>query len=315
LAGFRAEELAGLIAQRRAVRGSLMRATVHLVTARDYRALRPVIQPVLARGFAGSPFARNLSGADVEAITSAGRELLDERPRTRAELAPLLAQRWPQHDAASLAYAVSYLLPLVQVPPRGIWGSTGPAAWAVGETWLGRPLDTEPAADAMVLRYLAAFGPASVKDAQVWSGLTGLGEVVGRLRPRLRVFRDEQGNELFDLPDAPRPEPDTAAPPRFLPEFDNVLLSHADRTRVIPGRRNPPLFAGNGGVSGTFLVDGFLAGTWKITRDGAAATLSVESNERLAAAHRAAVVDEAARLLAFAAADAEAHDVRLAAAA
>jgi hypothetical protein len=160
------------------------------------------------------------------------------------------------------------------------------------------------------MRYLAAFGPATVRDVQAWSGLTRLREVAERLRPRLRSFRDGRGNELFDLPDAPRPDPGTPAPPRFLPEYDNLLLSHADRSRVIADGRPVPLFPGNGAGFGTVLVDGFFRATWRITRHGDAARLVVEPFQRLSGGDTAAVTGEGARLLALAAADAETHDVQ-----
>jgi hypothetical protein len=311
LSGFRHGELARLIAERQAVRIHVMRATIHLVTAADALALRPLTAGVLARGFAGQAFARNIEGIDLDALLAAGRDLLAERPRTRAELARDLAGRWPGYDPASLAYAVSYLVPLVQVPPRGLWGETGPAAWALAETWLGQRFDPDPSPDRMVLRYLAAFGPATVADVQAWSGLTRLREVTERLGPQLRSFRDADGAELLDLPGAPRPDPDTPAPPRFLPEYDNLLFGHANRARVIAGNRPVPLPAGNGGRLGTVLLDGWFGGTWQISLENGAATLEIRPFAPLPAREHAAVCEEGARLLAFAAGDHAGHDVRV----
>ena len=307
LEGFHPGVLAQMITERRAVRVPLMRTTLHLVTARDCLALRPVVQPVLERGLhTGSPFGRNLVGMDMKALLSAGRALLEEQPRTTAALGKLLGARWPERDAASLAHAVRYLVPLVQLPPRGIWGASGQATRTTVEAWLGRPVASDPTPDEIIMRYLAAFGPASVKDIQAWCWLTRLREVVERLRPRLRVFRDEDGNELFDLPDAPRPDPDTPAPPRFLPEYDNALLSHADRRRIIADEYRERIF-----TKGAVLVDGFVCGTWKTARQRGAATLHIELFQSLSQDDRAALEEEGARLLTFAAGDAEKHDVQV----
>src|SRR5918997_312805 len=133
--------------------------------------------------------------------------------------------------------------------------------------WIGAEADQPARVEDVVVRYLAAFGPASVPDIRVWSGLPALREVVDRLHPRLRVFHDQDGREVYDLPDAPRPDPDTPAPIRFLPEYDNVLLSHADRSRVIPDGRSVPLPPGEGARTGTVLVDGEFRATWELTSE------------------------------------------------
>ena len=314
LEGFHPESLAADLAERRAVRMPLMRATIHLVTARDALALRPIVQPVLERSFAGSEFARRLDGVDVEELHAAGRTFVEERPMTRAELAPLLAERWPDHDPTSLVYSLTYRVPLVQVPPRGVWGSTGPAAWTTVAAWLGRVPEPTASVDEVVVRYLCAFGPATVKDVQTWSGLTRLREVTDRLGDagRLRRFRDESGAELLDLPEATRPDADVPAPPRFLPEYDNVLLSHADRTRVNPDRRRVPLPPGNGAATGTFLVDGLFRGTWDLDRspNASEATLTARPFTPLSPADADAVAAEAEALLTFLA-PAASHDVRI----
>jgi hypothetical protein len=312
LDGFRAETLSAAILERRAVRTSLMRSTIHLVTAGDALRLRPLIQPVLGSGFRTSPFGRRVRRQNLEPILAAGRAFLDERPRTRAELAPLLLERWPEIHPDSLVYAVSYLVPIVQVPPRGVWGSSGPPRWATLEGWLRRPLDAHPSMDDLVLRYLAAFGPASVMDFQAWSGLTRARALIERLRPRLETFRDERGRELFDLPEAPRPDGDMPAPVRFLPEYDNVLIGHADRTRIIPAGRRIPLPPGNGAAMGTVLLDGMFRGAWRIVRDGARSFLRVEPFGPVSAAERQELTDEGVRLLAFAAAGTDPEIVILA---
>jgi hypothetical protein len=307
--GFQPEELARLITERQVVRIALMRATVHLVTARDCLAIRPVVQSVFERDLYGNPSrGRGITGIDLEAVATAGRALVEERPRTAKELGALLGDRWPDRDPAALAYTVRCLLPLVQVPPRGIWGAGGQTTHTTAEAWLGQPLAAEAGPEAMILRYLGAFGPATVNDVQVWSGLTRLREEMERLRPGLITFRDENGAELFDLPEAPRPDPEMPAPVRFLPEFDNLILSHADRTRVIADDHRRRIASKNGLVPGTVLVDGFVRGTWRITRLRDSATLHVTPFEPLAPPDRTALIEEGARLLAFAAAG-QSHDV------
>lgn len=297
---FDPRELAGLIATRQAVRGSLMRATIHLVTARDWHWFRPLLAPVLVRLYTGSQFSKAAAaaGADPELLTGFARELLAEKPRSRAELGPLLAQRWPEADPAALAYAATITEPLIQVPPRGLWRQGGAARWTTATAWLGPPPDDKPPgdkppADALIPRYLAAFGPATVADIRAWSGLTRLAEAVNRQRDKLVSYRDEEGRELFDVPGAPLPDPGTPAPARFLPPFDNAILSHADRSRIVdPGHRE---FISRDRLLRTFLVDGFVAGTWQL--DGGA--LHIRPLHPLPASQRDAVAAEAGRLLAF----------------
>jgi hypothetical protein len=216
LEGFQPDELADLINTRRAVRLGLMRNTIHLVTARDALAQRPLYQPLFDRAWRTTHFGRNLAGIDIRAVIATANALMEEKPRTFSELGSLLQPHWPDRDATSLAYAIRYLVPIVQVPPRGIWGKSAQPTWTSTDLWLGRQLNAKPSIDKLIPRYLAAFGPASVADMSGWSGLTGLGAVFERLRPQFRTFRDERGRELFDVPDGSLPDPKTPAPPRFL---------------------------------------------------------------------------------------------------
>ena len=294
--GFEPGELVDLLISRAAVRTGSIRTTLHLFTARDALAMSPLVQDVQRRVFRNTPFAAHVDGIALDELAAAGRRLLQERPRTTTELATALGERWSDVDRSSLAYAVRYALPVVQIPPRGLWGRTKASTWVGLEDWLGGPAATSADLDAIVLRYLAAFGPAGSADARTWSWFTGLREVFERLRPRLVTFRDEAGRELFDLPEAPRPEEDTPAPIRFLPEYDNLLLSHEDRSRVADVDFRDRL-----GWKGSVLVDGFLRGAWKIGKDRRDPTLTAEMFEPLGAADRAKLEVEARQLTTFAA--------------
>ena len=313
LTDFVPDQLATLLLERQVVRIVLMRGTVHLVTADDALMLRPLVQPIMDADLWGNPQRTpQLRGVDLDALGSSARRLVEERPRPNAELARLLAEHWPQAAPTALAYAARNLLALVQVPPRGVWGRSGQPTFTTAEAWLGRGLDPAPSIDDVALRYLAAFGPASVGDFQVWYGLTRMREVFDRLRPRLRTFTDPEGRELVDLPDAPRPGGDVAAPPRFLPSFDNLLRSHAVRTRVIGDDARRAIATPNGVEPGTFLLDGFVAGTWRLDQKRGRATLVIEPFAPVSAADRSALEGEGAALVEFAAPDADARDVHVA---
>lgn len=310
LEGFQAAQLSQLVADRRALRMLLMRGTIHLVTAADALVLRPAVQPALERDvYRNSTFGRHrLEGLDMEAVLAAGRELVEAKPLTNVEIRDALARRWPDRDPAALGYAVRGLLPMVHVTPRGIWQQSGPIALTTVEAWLGRSVEPVADLDAMVVRYLAAYGPSSVADAQSWSRLTGLREVFDRLRPRLSTFQGERGRELFDLPDVPRPDPETPAPPRFLPEYDNVLLAHADRTRFVDDEIRKRI-QGEGLAVGSILLDGVAGGTWTTAESDGTRTLTIRAIEPVADDDRASLVEEATRLLAFLAPEAAAHQV------
>jgi hypothetical protein len=308
LQGFQPDQLSDLLLDRQVVRIALMRSTIFLVTARDAWALRPLIQVVHDRMHHGQ-FGRRLQGADMAAVVAAGRAFLDVEPRTFKALGEHLLERWPRHDHLALEMTVRTGVPLVQVPPRGLWGRSGAVAHTSIEAWLG---DAPPAwltLDGLVWRYLRAFGPASVMDAQMWCGLTRLNEVFERLRPQLLVFRDEQGRELFDLPDAPRPDPEVPAPPRFLYDFENMLLSYADRTRTILPERVRHIVVRQNEMISTYLIDGFVAGTWQVERGRGRATLVVRALVRPSKRDERSLLDEAEALVTFLADDATTREV------
>jgi hypothetical protein len=305
-------ELSQLLIDRKVVRIVVMRGTLHLVTADDCLVLRPLAQPVLDRELERhSEYGPLLRGLDLAPITAFAGPLVGERPRTGPELRKALAARFPDQNAAALAYACRNKLAFVQVPPRGVWGRSAQVCSTTAEAWLGKPLAEKPSIDDVVLRYFAAFGPASVADVSAWSRLTGMREVVDRLGSRLRAFKDESGRELLDLPDASRPAPDVPAPARFLPEYDNVLLSHSDRSRFSADGDHQPIVA-SGPVRGTVLHDGTVSGTWRTERDKRDnAALVVDHLGGLSKAAQNAIADEGRRLVAFLVADADAYDVRL----
>jgi hypothetical protein len=300
LQGFQPDELSRLVQSRRAVRTTIMRNTIHLVTARDALRLKPLFQPLHERGFfRGSPWGRNLKTMNPDALLAAGREIMGERPHTIAELARLLAPRFPDHDALSLAYGVRYLLPMVFATPRGIWQAAGPVSLTTVEAWLDRSAGPAITPDELVLRYLGAFGPASPADMRAWSGLA-MRPAFERMRPGLRIFRDEHGIELFDLPRAPRPAAATPVPVRLLPDYDNILLAHADRTRIMAPGQHLGLFSSNGVMKGSLLVDGFIRAGWRPIADQGGTTLVVTPfDEPIRRQDHAPVTEEGLRLLAF----------------
>jgi hypothetical protein len=310
LSDFDAHELGRMLTDGEVVRLTLMRATVHLVTPRDAALLRPLVQVAIERNHNGA-FGRRMGGADTAELAAAARELLADGPLTAREVARGLLERGIGDDLEAIANAVRTYVPAVQLPPRGVWGAGAQARYATLEAFTGRDLEADPRIDEVVLRYLNAFGPATVVDMQNWSGLTKLKPAFERLRPQLVTFTDEDGRELFDLPDAPRPDPDTPAPVRLLGEYDNVLLGHADRRRIIPPDFPRSAMLAPGRFVNKLLVDGLLRATWWLERDGRrSATLAIRPAGRLTRAEKEAVGDEARATVEFMVADAPTRDVR-----
>lgn len=295
LDGFTGAELSGLLTARKAVRIVLMRGTIHLVTAKDCHRLRPLIQPALDRMLrTNTTHGKALEAVDVSAVVDAAEQLLDAEQLTPGEVGARLAEKWPDTPPGALAEAARSKLPLVQVPPRALWQRSGQVRLTTATSWLGKPRGKPLTVDHLVMRYLSAFGPATAADVQTWSGLTRLGEVLERSKA-VRL-KSEGGQTLYDIPDAPRPDPDVRAPVRLVAPFDNLLLSHADRTRVISDEDRKRLFAGKNGVfPGTVLVDGFVAGTWELVGKGEATSMRVQPYRRLGVLDE--VVAEGNRLL------------------
>lgn len=321
LDGFVPDDLGTLVLERRVVRMAVMRGTIHLMTVADAAALRPLVQAVLDRGLTSNKERREaLAGADLDAIAAAGAALLDGEVLAPDALGTRLAERFPGIGPSALATVVRNRVPIVQTPPRGVWGRTGAPTVTRFDSWVagGTPpvppedLPGPMPLDEVVRRYLAAFGPASVKDVQTWSGLTRLAPVVAAMADELVPFEDEDGVVLHDLPDAPRPGADVDAPVRLLGEFDNLILSHADRRRVIPEEHRSRLTTLNGMQPATVLVDGTVAGTWRIERANRRATVEVQLWAPLPSkATRADIEREGARLLDLLAPEATGRDVRI----
>ncbi|WP_157681318.1 winged helix DNA-binding domain-containing protein [Mycobacterium sp. JS623] len=295
LDGFTGEQLSDLLTTRKAVRIVLMRGTIHLVTAKDCHRLRPLVQPALDRMLRGNTtHGKALAAVDLSAVVDAAERLLDAEQLTPGEVGARLAEKWPDTPPGSLAEAARSKLPLVQVPPRALWQRSGQVRLTTATAWLGKPRGKLPTIDDLLMRYLAAFGPASAADVQTWSGLTRLGEVLERMK--VVQLKSEGGQTLYDVPNAPRPDPDVPAPVRLVAPFDNILLSHADRTRVISDDHRKRLFAGKNGVfPGTVLVDGFVSGTWELVGKGEETSLRVQPYRRLDVAEE--VIREGNRLL------------------
>lgn len=310
LEGFETDCLSQMMLDRTAVRGSLMRGTIHVVISDDYLTMRPVLQEMHERWFATTAEGKQLAFDVLAGAIETGHCLLERETLTSRQLGDRLVDRWPGRSARGMSSAARFYLPLVQTTPRGVWGESQQATWALANQWIGRPLGENTAPEAMVLRYLAAFGPATAADIQAWSRLQGVRSVVAGLRPQLRTFRNEDGQELFDVSGAPFPDPGTFAPVRFLPGFDNVLLSHADRTRIISEDHRKAIGSRNGLFLATYLVDGFVAGTWKVEQTKRQAIVQILPFSSHQSADVQAIEEEGLKLLTFLAPEVDDRDIQ-----
>jgi Winged helix DNA-binding domain len=312
--GFERADLARLLERRQVVRATFLRATLHVLSAKDFVALRSTIQPVLDAAMTAIARAKGARFAP-EKVAAHARTFLAGEPRTFEEIREHLLRASPGADERAMGYAVRMFLPLVQVPVGGDapWAFTAVSRFALAEDWLKQdlPRDAPPRIEDLVRRYLAAYGPASVKDVEAWSGLPRLRATIEAMRSRLRTFRDEAGRELLDLPNAPRPDPDTPAPVRLVPEYDNLITTRADE-RFVARAHRPRVFLSALRIAATVLVDGFAVGTWKVERSKRKATVAIAPFGALSPANRRAVAEEAEAVARFAEPDASAVEVRIA---
>jgi winged helix DNA-binding protein len=307
---FSREDLARPIEERKIVKATLMRATLHLCTADDYVRFRTTLQPMLSG--AGDVIVKQRGGKfDSKKLLAEARRHIGEKPRTFAEISDWAVKLMPGQDVGALRYTVRTNLPLVQTPIPTGWSYPAKPEFTLAESWIGRPIAREDNLPELVRRYLAAFGPASVTDAQTWFGMK-LKETFDKLRPEMRTFRDEGRRELFDLPQLSLPEANVPAPVRFLPEFDNLLLSHSNRTRVVADEFRSKVYLPALRVAATVLIDGFVRAAWRVERAKDAATLVVEPFAKLAKPETTALMEEGERLVRFVEVGAISHRVRIA---
>jgi hypothetical protein len=309
---FRRDDLTTLLEKRQVVRATFVRGTLHLATAKDFIALRPAIQPMLHAAM-HAILKERAAALNMDRLINHARALLAREPRTFEELRDEFLRKDPKADERAMGYAVRMMLPLVQVPVgnKSPWAFPSQARFALADEWLGRrvPLETSSPPDQLVLRYLAAYGPASLANIQAWTGLAKLGDTIEALRPRLKTFTGGGQRELFDLPDAPRPDEDVTAPVRFLPEYDSVIATRADE-RFVSRPHRSRVFLSALRIAATVLVDGFAAATWKLERTKHTAAILIEPFSPFAAKVRKEVTAEAEALVRFAEPDAREFDVR-----
>ena len=305
LEGLARADVARAIESKAVVRATAMRGTIHLMAAADFLAFRSCLQDGLDAGL--HAILRERAGTiDFPRLRAAALAYF-RSPHNFEDARAHLARAFPGGDVRALGYAARLGVPLVQVPGGDAWSFPARAGFVSAETWLGKPVTPAAPLDRLVLRYLAAYGPATAKDAQAWLGVAGLDAVFEALSSKLARIDAGKGKPLYDLPDAPRPDADTPAPVRFLPEWDSAIVTRADE-RFVARAHRPRVFLPGLRVAALVLVDGVAAATWKIAATSRKATLQVEAFGKWTAAIRREVESEGQALLRFVEPDVTSYD-------
>ena len=308
LEGVSRADVLGALSGRSLVRATAMRGTIHLMTAADFVKFRACLQASLDAGMHAilRDGARKL---DLPALGASAAAFF-RKPHTFEEARAHLASVFPGGDQRAMGYAARMSVPLVQVPGDDRWGFPPQACFVSAEAWLGKPVAPCASPDGLLLRYLEAYGPATLRDAQAWLGLGGLEPALARLGRKVVTLPGPDGKPLYDVPGAPRPDGDTPAPVRFLPEWDSVVVTRAD-ARVVARAHRPRVFLPGLRVAATVLVDGVAGATWKVAATARKATLQVDSFTRWPASVRREVEEEGSALLRFVEPGAKAYDVQV----
>lgn len=308
---FQTESLRQAIFDKELVRATAMRATLHLLTAADYLEFHSALAPMLQQAFQ-SQLGKHASSIPMDLALTAARRAFSKDSLTFHELRDAMKEQFPDCNERVIGYGVKTHLELVTVPGDSPYAFQPNSPYTLAQKWLGKPPRKSDATTGLVERYLAAFGPATPADFQAWSGMRGAAAHFATLRAKLSVFQDENGRELFDLPDAPRPGEDTPVPVRFLPEFDNVVLAHKDRSRIIDDEYRSRIVSKNLLVAATFLVDGFVSGVWSVKATKSKAVLSITAFNKLRAQDKKSLTEEGHNLLAFLHPDSPARSITFA---
>ncbi|MFI5711056.1 winged helix DNA-binding domain-containing protein [Kribbella sp. NPDC051620] len=305
LAEFADSDLTAAVESREVVRATFYRGTLHLVTAEDYLRFRTTLAPMLEAGL--KLLGDRAAGLEPEKVAAAARKLLAVQPLTFTEVRDALQAEFPKVNDRALGFCTRMMVPLIIAPAETRWGWTANGRFTPAEQWIGKKLPRKAVPQELAVRYLEAFGPATSADFQTWSGLPRGKQLFDSMD--LEVLADSNGKTLYDVPGAPRPSEDLGVPVRFLPEFDNLLLAHAKRQRIIADEHRPAVFTKNLRIKSTYLVDGLVAGLWTAEKKRGVATLTLTPFGKTLKKTAAELEREGDALLRFLEPDAKTHEV------